>query len=118
MPTINRTGRLDCYYGIPAGKPVTAAVLSIGISSYTDAPSAQRRVAQTVHSARNAGATTSDVRVGSADAVLLAGASSQELVLASGNRTVLVSAANGVLTTGQSGQQLARLAQRALAAGN
>lgn len=114
MPKINRTGRLDCYYGIPAGKPVTAAAVSIGISGYTDAPSARRRVSQTVNSARDAGATTSDVRVGSTDAVLLAGPATLELVLSSGNLTVVVSADNGVL----GGQQLVRLAQRALDAGN
>jgi hypothetical protein len=113
---IKRTGRLDCYYGIPAGQPVTAAVLSIGISSYTDAPTAQHRVTLTVNSARNGGTTTNDVMVGTEHAVLLAGAQTQELVLSHGNLTVLVRANNGVLTQATIGPQLVTLAQRALAA--
>jgi hypothetical protein len=114
--SIKRTGRLDCYYGIPTGQAVTAAVLSIGIASYTDAPTAQHRVTLTVTSARNAGATTSDVMVGTEHAVLLAGAQTQELVLAHGNLTLLVRANNGVLTQATIGPQLIALAQRALAA--
>ncbi|HYS36759.1 MAG TPA: hypothetical protein VEO01_14140 [Pseudonocardiaceae bacterium] len=113
---IKRTGRLDCYYGIPAGQAVTTAVLSIGISSYTDAPTAQHRVTLTVDSARNAGATTSDVRVGTEHAVVLAGAQTQQLVLSHGNLTVVVTANNGVLTQATIGPQLVALAQRALAA--
>jgi len=113
---ISRTGRLDCYYGIPAGQPVTAAVLSIGIASYTDAPTAQHRVTLTVNSARNSGTTTSDLKVGTEHAVLLAGAQAQELVLSHGNLTVLVRANNGVLTHATIGPQLVALAQRALAA--
>ncbi len=113
---IKRTGRLDCYYGIPAGQPVTAAVLSIAISSYTDAPTAQHRVTLTVNSARNSGATTSDLKVGTEHAVLLAGAQTQQLVLAHGDLTVVVTANNGVLTQATVGPQLVLLAQRALAA--
>lgn len=117
MPTINRTGRIDCYYGIPAGKPITQAVLVIGIASYTDPQSAAHRASTTVNNARDAGATTSDVRVGTYDAVVLAGAKTQELVMSAGNFTVLVTADNGVLTNGKVGQQLVQLAQRALSAG-
>jgi hypothetical protein len=116
IPSINRTARLDCYYGIPVGQPVAAAVLTISIASYTDAQSAQHRARVTVASARNAGATTSDVLVGAEHAVLVAGAQNQELVLAHGNLTVLVSAVNGVLPQGKVGPPLIALAQRALSA--
>jgi hypothetical protein len=116
QPKINRTGRLDCYYGIPPGKPVTAGVLSIGIASYADEQSAQHRTTLTVTNDRNAGATTSDVRVGDDNAVVIAGAKSQELVLSRGSLTVLISADNGVLAAGKVGPQLIQLAQRALAA--
>jgi hypothetical protein len=116
QPAINRTGRLDCYYGIPAGQPLTAGVVSIGIASYTDPQSAQHRTTLTVNSARNAGATTSDVQVGSDHAVLVAGAQTQELVLSVGNLTILISANNGVFAAGTVGPQLVKLAQRALAA--
>lgn len=114
-PAIHRTGRLDCYYGIPLGKAVTAGVVSIGIASYTDPTSAAHRTVVTVNSARQEGATTSDVHVDSADGVLVAGAKNQELVLSRGDLTVLVSADNGVLPAGRIGRQLVLLAQKALA---
>jgi hypothetical protein len=114
QPKIGRTGRLDCYYGIPAGKRETAGVLSIGIGSYTDESTAQHRTTLTVNNARNAGATTSAVRVGDEPAVLIAGPKTQELVLSRGNITFLISANNGVLTAGKIGPQLIQLGQRAL----
>jgi hypothetical protein len=114
-PAIHRTGRLDCYYGIPAGQPVTAGVLSIGIAGYTDAASAAQRVTETVNAARQAGDSTSDVTLGSRDAVLVVGPRNQELVLSAGDLTVLISADTGVLSRTSSGDQLRRLAGKALA---
>ncbi|HWC79367.1 MAG TPA: hypothetical protein VG756_05320 [Pseudonocardiaceae bacterium] len=116
MPSINRTARLDCYYGIPPGQPPAAAAVSIGIASYSDAASAQHRAALTVTDARNSGAQASDVRVAGQQAVLLAGPQDQELVLAHGELTVLVSARAGVLPAGKTGPPLIALAQRALTA--
>lgn len=116
MPSINRTGRLDCYYGVPPGQPITTAAVIIGIAGYTDTQSAQHRAEATVTTARNAGAQTSDVQVGAEHAVLLAGAQDQELVLAHGTMTILVSAMNGVLPAGGTGPPLIAMAQRALAA--
>lgn len=111
---IGRLGRLDCYYGIPPGAPLAAAVVAIGIASYVDAATAQHRAMLTVNSARNSGAATSTLAVGSGHGVLIAGPQSQELVLAQGNETVLVTAANGVLAAGKVGPGLVQLAQKAL----
>ena len=114
-PAIHRTGRLDCYYGIPAGQPVTTGVLSIGIAGYTDAASAAQRVTDTVNAARQAGDSTSDVTLGSRDAVLVIGPRNQELVLSAGELTVLISADTGVLSRTSNGDQLRKLAGKALA---
>jgi hypothetical protein len=116
-PSIGRVGRLDCYYGVPPGQPVTAAAISIGIATYSDEQSAQRRATLTINAARQGGASTSNVKVGSQPAVLIAGAKDQEVVVAAGNRTVLVSALNGVLDPNKTGQTLITLAQRAINAG-
>ena len=75
-----------------------------------------QHVTLTVNSARNSGATTSDLKVGTEHAVLLAGAQTQQLVLAHGDLTVVVTANNGVLTQATVCPQLVLLAQRALAA--
>jgi hypothetical protein len=111
---INRTGRLDCYFGIPAGKPVTSGVVSIGIGSYTDPTSAAHRTTVTVNSARADGASVSDVQVNGGDALLVADTKIQELVLSRGDLTVLVIANNGVLPSGKAGPGLTALAMRAL----
>jgi hypothetical protein len=113
---INRTARLDCYYGIPQGQPVTAAAIGIGIASYADPTSAQHGVQVTITSARDTGYATNDVQVAGQHAVLLAGPQNQELVLAHANLTVLISAVNGVLPVGKVGPPLMALAVRALTA--
>jgi hypothetical protein len=112
--SIGRTGRLDCYYGVVPGQPLATAAVTIGLASYTDAAIAQHRAALTVNGARNSGAATSDVTVGTTHAVYIAGQQNQELVLTKGNETILITAANGVLAQGKVGDQLVALAQRAL----
>ena len=114
MPKIKRLGRLDCYFGIPAGKPVTSGVVSIGIGRYADAESAAHRTSLTVNTARSGGAQVSDLKVDGGDALLVADQKTQELVLSRGSLTVLVIAANGVLPAGRIGEKLTNLAQRAV----
>jgi hypothetical protein len=105
---------LDCYYGWQQGQPLATAAVTIGLAAYADAATAQHRAALTVNSARDAGATTSDVLVGKTQAVLIVTANGQELVMSKGNETVLVTAANGVLAQGQASVALVALAQKAL----
>jgi hypothetical protein len=115
-PSISRLSRLDCYYGWQQGQPLSAAAVTIGLAAYTDASAAQHRAALTVNSARNSGATTSDVLVGKNQAVLIVTQNGQELVMSKGNETVLVTAATGVLAQGQASGQLVALAKKALSA--
>lgn len=111
---IGRVGRIDCYYGIPPGQPVTAGVVQIGVAEYNTAAMAQHRVSVTVNSARDSGATTSQVKVGDSNAVLIAAQQDHELVFARGSTTIVVTALNGVLPQGQEGPSLIQLAQKAI----
>ena len=112
-PKIGRTARLDCYYGVPDGQPVTAAVLTIGLASYTDEQAAKRRMTSTVETEREAGAKANDVSVGSDRGVLLNGAK-RTLVAVRGRNTVVVTANPDLVAEDQAGSLLARLADRAL----
>ena len=112
-PKIGRTARLDCYYGVPDGQPVTAAVLTVGLASYTDEQAAERRMASTVETEREAGAKANDVSVGSDRGVLLNG-TKRTLVAVRGRNTVVVTANPDLVAEDQAGSLLARLADRAL----
>jgi hypothetical protein len=68
---IGRTARLDCYYGVPAGKPVAAAKVWVGLASYVNEESARKRMTTTVNDERDAGAAVSDVLVGPDRGVLI-----------------------------------------------
>lgn len=113
---IGRTARLDCYFGIPAGQGLSAAVLTIGISTYTDAPSAQARVTSTVDGARSGGATVSTTKVDGSPASVMVGQQNQSLAMSTGTRTVLVTVNTGVLPPGNDTKQLVALTQLGLAA--
>ncbi|HEU5475133.1 MAG TPA: hypothetical protein VFV67_31190 [Actinophytocola sp.] len=112
-PKIGRTARIDCYYGVPDGAPVSAAVVQIGLASYTDRSAAQRRMTSTVETERETGAKASDVPVGADRGVLLNGAK-RTLVAVRGNNTVVVTVNPDLIAEEQSGSLLGRLADRAL----
>jgi hypothetical protein len=116
VASIGRTGRLDCYYGIPPNQPATAGLVSIGIGAYDNPADAAHRVLETVNQARDTGYTSSNVQVSGQNAVLLAGQQSEEVVLSAGTITVLVAAANSVVQAGKAGPPLIQLAAKALKA--
>ena len=89
QPSIGRTGRITCQYGLNAQGRGTPYV-EVGISGYTDAEAAQKRVQATIASARSEAATQGDVTVGGLPATLLGGGKVVTLVLAQGSRTVAV----------------------------
>src|ERR1700754_749618 len=70
---IGRTARLDCYYGLSDGEPVTDALVTISLASYTDAQAAEDRVEATVDGERDAGADQAAVKVGEDEGTLLTG---------------------------------------------
>ena len=112
-PKIGRTARIDCYYGVPTGQPVTAAPVSIGLASYADEAAARKRMTSTIDGEKEAGAKANDVPVGPDRGVLLNG-TRRTLVAARGNNTVVVSVILDLIPEDQAGSLIGRLADRAL----
>ncbi|GAA2980872.1 hypothetical protein [Actinokineospora diospyrosa] len=111
LPKIGRTGRIDCYYGIPQGQPTTAAVLTVGMAAYTDSASAAQRIQDTVNTERDNGIAPREIQVGLDKGFLLDGAT-RTVVVAHGKITVAVSVKPELAT----GEQVAALADLALTA--
>jgi len=106
QPAIHRTGRVTCRYGIrrnPQGKP-RPALLEIGVSGYTDAESATKRVQATVSASRSSGASTAEVTVDGTPGFVLINHGESTLVFAQGNRTVAVTLGPGVVAGDKSVQ--------------
>jgi hypothetical protein len=96
-PGIARTGKIDCYYGIPNGKPLPDAQLVIGISTYADELSARQRVTESTEVERKDGATVTDVEVGKQRANLITTAPERLLIGSLGKSTFVVRAKAGLL---------------------
>ncbi|TDV42592.1 hypothetical protein [Actinophytocola oryzae] len=112
---IGRTARLDCYYGVPAGQPTSAAPVWIGLAGYVDDGSARERVAATVADARAATGTVgvNDVAVGSDRGVLIRSANWM-LVATRGRTTVVVQAVPALVRENDAGLILGQVADFAL----
>jgi hypothetical protein len=89
LPSIGRTGRITCQYGLNAQGRGTPYV-EVGISDYTDADAAQKRVQATISQARSQAATQGQVTVSGLPATLLGAGKVVTLVLAKGSRTIAV----------------------------
>jgi hypothetical protein len=110
---IGRTARLDCYYGLTAGRPMSTATVWVGLASYVDAGSAQRRLTSTVAAERDTGSQVNDVAVGSDRGVLLRGATWM-LVATRGSTTVVVTVRPNLVREDHVGAMLGQLADKAL----
>ena len=89
QPSIGRTGRVTCRYGLARGGRGTAPV-EVGVSTYKDVESAAERVQATVSDQRGQGATQSEVTIAGTPATVLGGRTAVLVVLAQGSRTVAV----------------------------
>lgn len=89
QPAIGRTARITCQYGLNAQGKGTPYV-EVGISDYTDAEAAQKRVQATIAGARAEAATQGQATVGGLPATVLGAGKVVTLVLAQGSRTVAV----------------------------
>ena len=89
QPSIGRTGRVTCGFGVPAGGRGVPPV-EVGVSTYTDVESASRRVQATVSQLRSIGASQAEATVSGLPATLLGTGTSFTVVLAQGARTVAV----------------------------
>jgi hypothetical protein len=89
QPSIGRTGRITCQYGLNAQGRGTPYV-EVGISDYASAEAAAKRIQATISAERGAGATQGEATVGGLPATLLGGGKVVTLVLAQGSRTVVI----------------------------
>lgn len=112
---IGRTARIDCYYSLPEGQPVSAAYVWIGLTSYVNEESARKRLNATVADARNATGTISvnDVAVGQGRGVLIHGANWM-LVAGRGRTTVVVQVIPTLVRADQAGAVIGQVADFAL----
>ncbi|MDX3655784.1 hypothetical protein PV646_00575 [Streptomyces sp. ID05-26A] len=89
-PGIGRTGKIDCYYGIPEKKGLLDAKIVIGLSTYTDDLTARTRVTESVEAERGEGAKVSEVDVGKQKGTLVEGKDEQLLIGSLGKSTFVV----------------------------
>ena len=89
-PGIGRTGKIDCYYGIPAKRGLPEAPIVIGLSTYTDDLTARTRVGESVEAERQDGAKISEVDVGKQKGTLIEGKEEQMLIGSLGKSTFVV----------------------------
>ncbi|WP_018683632.1 hypothetical protein [Actinokineospora enzanensis] len=113
LPSIGRTGRIDCYYGIPEGQPNAAAPLIVGLAGYTDAAKAGERIQGTIDTERDKGTKPVEVAVGAGKGTLLDGAD-HTLIAAHGKITVAVTAKPTLVTAERAAEVLGKLADLAL----
>jgi hypothetical protein len=115
---IGRLGYLNCRYGLSAG---TGAIpeTEIGISLYSTADQAQKRLAGTIDDYRSHGATQSAATVSGTAGTLFVGGNGAGydvplLVVAFGQRTVAVSVVDKLLAPSRRGAVMAKVAALAL----
>ncbi|MGW6934011.1 hypothetical protein ACWGE0_28415 [Lentzea sp. NPDC054927] len=89
-PGIGRTGKIDCYYGIPEKKNLPEAKIVIGLSTYTDDLTARTRVGESVEAERAEGAKVTEVDVGKQKGTLIEGKDEQLLIGYLGKSTFVV----------------------------
>jgi hypothetical protein len=96
-PEIARTGKIDCYYGIPAGAALPAAVLVIGLSTYADELSARQRITESLEAERKDGATITEIDVGKQKGSLVTTTPERLLMGSLGKSTFVIRAKAGLL---------------------
>lgn len=112
---IGRTARLDCYYGLRQGRPVSTATIWIGVATYKDAQAAQARLTNTITTERDAGAQVNEVPVGQGQGVLMRG-KTWTLAAVRGNTTAVVTIRPDLVREDRAGAMLGQLADKALTA--
>jgi hypothetical protein len=114
--SVGRTGKIDCYYGIPPGKQISAAMLIVGLATYTDELTARNRVTDSIEAERTDGAKITDVEVGKQRGNLVATGEERLLIGSLGKTTFVVRAKVGVLPEDKVGAVLAGLAAQTMTA--
>lgn len=113
-PGIGRTGKIDCYYGIPPGKALQTAAVVVGLSSYVDELTARTRVTESLEAERQDGASIKEVDVGKQKASLVSGKDQRLLLGSLGKTTFVVRARPGVVADDKLPAVLATIAQQSM----
>lgn len=101
-PNIGRLTYLNCRYGLAAkvkGKPAPVPLVEIGVSLYSSAAQATRRVQGTVEDYRTHGATQQNAAVGPNPAIILLGYGAPTILASAGPRTVAITVAAKLITS-------------------
>ena len=113
-PSLGRTGKIDCYYGVPERQPIAAAPVIIGLATYGDEPTAANRVTESVDLERQGGGSVREVDVGRKKGQFVS-TKDERLVMGSLGKTTYVARAKaGVLPDDAIAGALAALAQQAM----
>jgi hypothetical protein len=110
---IGRTARLDCYYGLGTGRPLSTATMWIGLATYVDEERAASRLTATIAAERDVGAQVNEIPVGSGTGVLLRG-KTWSIVARRGTATVVVTIQPNLVREDRAGAMLGQLADKAL----
>jgi hypothetical protein len=116
-PKINRTGRITCRFGIvtdPRTHKPGAPKIEVGVSTYTDEAAAKDRVESTIVSLRGDGAAPHPVTANGLDANVLTGAGVGTFVVATGNRTIVITLAPRVVPGAKTIDALTKVGELAL----
>ncbi|MFE2751440.1 hypothetical protein ACFXGA_05500 [Actinosynnema sp. NPDC059335] len=113
-PSLGRTGKIDCYYGVPERQPLTAAPVIVGLATYTDEPTAKGRVEESVAAERQEGGTVKEVDVSRRKGQLVTTKDERLLMGWLGKTTFVARAKAGVLPDDAIGGFLAAIAQQSM----
>jgi hypothetical protein len=113
-PGIGRTGKLDCYYGIPEKGNLLDAKIVIGLSTYTDELTARTRVAESVEAERLSGVKVTEIDVGKQKGTLIEGKDEQMLIGSLGKSTFVVRNRNNFIPQAKLIAILSVLAQQSM----
>lgn len=113
-PGIGRTGKIDCYYGIPDKKGLPEAKIVIGLSTYADEATARTRVGESVEAERAEGAKVTEVDVGKQKGTLVEGKDEQMVIGALGKSTFVVRNRNNFIPQDKLLSVLPALAQQSM----
>ena len=113
-PAIGKTGKIDCYYGIPEKKDLAEAKIIIGLSTYVDELTARTRVGESVEAERAEGAKITEVDVGKQKGTLVEGKDEQLLIGSLGKSTFVVRNRNNFIPQARLMAVLPVLAQQCM----
>jgi hypothetical protein len=113
-PSLGRTGKIDCYYGLAPNQPLVASPLIIGLATYTDEPTAKGRVADSVTAERQEGASVAEVDVGKQKGSLVSTSTERLLIGSLGKTTFVVRAKIGLVPDDQVTALLSALAAQSM----